>query len=186
MLFNDSMMVSINDQMFRDTDSPNSSYVSFHLFTGTMPTFAEFDQAARSFRFSDSVDSDSEHGKIFVKDMLGFLRTDHSGTELARLEGPTNDRDNWEHWNAQHSVYDLSRSPEIMFDVLVEGQADYFLMMQLEGSARGSMEENDREVYSVALGTVGNPESGADLEVSSTDITADKVLKLATLRIQHF
>lgn len=177
MIFNQSFLLGMNNRLYSQENGSNFQML-LHLFSGTPPTFAEYTTTKLSGSLNANGLDDMVHHHLLMDWCDGF------GTELYNYFSP-NDASLWTAIDVQTSEMDLSNSNTV-FSHLAEGTATWFVLSQVFDQVTTT---NYRSVayenFYTAIGTVGNPGSGADLEISTTSITSDTPIIPSVFTFHH-
>lgn len=178
MQFNQSFLLGMNNRLYSQENGGTFNLL-LNLWSGTMPTLAQFTAAKEA----GDLGADSSLPNLMHQDtVLSWLDT--IGTELYYYHSP-NDADLWNVIDSTTSEMDLSTSND-NFTYLADGQASFFTLMQVYRSVTpDNYRSNSYEVFWMAIGSIGLPGSGADLELSSIDISADKPIIPSVLTFNH-
>lgn len=182
MFINKSMSIMTNNYLGMDYDASHPSQLVFVLFTGTPPTAEQFMQAVEAQRFNQS---GGDFGNVAVNDLLDYIQTDLGHQLLGTMYFPRSDNDLWNLVNEDLTVFDTAYAAEEKFNVVLEGTAGFLLTMSVDGTSNVTdLPNNSSQVYHLNMSRVNTPANGGEVQISDTNITFDKVIKLSSIQFR--
>ena len=182
MFINKSMSMFTCNYLGQDYGVTNPSQMAFALYTGTPPTAAEFMAAAESQRF---IQSNGEQGNICIKDLLSYIENDLGHQRLGTARFSKADDNLWDLVNEDFIEFDSSFAPEESFVIEQEGTAGFLLTLNINGASDASdLPNNTSFAFHINMARVNTPANGGEVQISDTNITFDKVVKLSSIKFR--
>lgn len=184
MFLNKSMSIIANNYVGIEYGVSNEGQMVFALFTGTPPTAVEFQQALEDGQFNQTT---GEVGNVNVKDLMSYISTDLGHTLLGDMSFTHADNDMWTLVNEDLLEFDSSLSPETKFNLRAEGQAGFLLTMVVRSHSfnpDSNLPDSTDSVFYVNMARVNTAENSGEVQVSDTNITLGKVVKLSSIKFK--
>lgn len=178
MQFNQSFLLGMNNRLYSQENGGNFNML-LNFWSGTEPTLAQFTSAKEAGTLGNDSNLPELMHQGRVLDWLDTL-----GTELYYYHSPNNSS-LWTQVNSQTSEFDLSNDND-NFTYVNDGTASFFSLMQVYSNVTpANYRSSNHEVYWMAIGSLGLPGSGADLELSTLTINSDTPIIPSVLTFNH-
>lgn len=184
MFINKSMSIVANNYVGIEYEATNEGQMVFALFTGTPPTADEFQQAVEDGRFNQTT---GDIGNVNIKDVLSYISDDLGHTLLGTTGFTYADSSMWTLINEDLIEFDSSLSPETKFDILAEGQAGFLLTMVVRSyyfNLENPLVDATDAIFYINMSRVDTVENGGEVQISDTEVTLDKVIKLSSIKFK--